>query len=253
MRNVIKADIRRVQKKVGFIVCMAIEVALIILAGVLGKFFPLKMNGIVESTAYVAAAIFFFPLFVGIPIFSAIYSDDFKSRSMQTAIGYGMTRYKLIWARFFEGLLLLCETAVVFSIVYFITEKLLGVENSKIVKGIITDIWVRDLKILGFLCLSLIIVYGTQKPGGGLVLYILLLTGVFGTIISALDLIPFFDERDIEISKYFPSGVITSLQEAITSADTGKIILYFLAFSVCYVVVPVFISIGIFNNKELDF
>ena len=253
MRNVIKADIRRVQSKVGFIVCMGIEVALIILAGILGKFVPLTVNGEKNATLYVAAAIFFFPLFVGISIFSAIYSDDFKSSSMQTAIGFGMTRYKLIWARFFEGLLLLCETAVVFSIVYFVTEKILGEKNSDIINGIITDIWVRDLKILGFLCLSLIIVYGTQKPGGGLVLYILLLTGVFGTMIEALDFIPFFSDREIKISKYFPSGVITSLQEAINDGDAGKIILYFVAFSVCYIVVPVFISIGIFNKKELDF
>ena len=257
MRNAIKADIRRVQKKIGFIVCMSIEVLLIILAGVLAKFLPLTLDG-VKSTAksmeiYGTAALFFFPLFVGIPIFTAIYSDDFKSRSMQTAIGFGMTRYKIIWARFFEGLILLVETAIVFSLVYVAVEAFTGVSSDKILEGALVDIWVRELKILGFLCLSLIIVYGTQKPSGGLVLYILLLTGVFGTIAEAIDFIPFLSERNITLSKYFPSGVITSLQNGITDGDAGKIFLSFAGFVIFYIVVPVFISIGIFEKKELDF
>ena len=257
MRNAIKADIRRVQSKAGFIVCMSIMVLLIVLAGVLAKFLPLRLNGVRDSVKsmelYGTAALFFFPLLVGIPIFTAIYSDDFKSRSMQTAIGFGMTRYKLIWARFFEGLILLIETAVVFSLVYFAMEKLAGVGTDKILENIAVDIWIRDFKILGFLCISLIVVYGTQKPSGGLVLFIILLTGVFSAIASAVDFIPFLKERNIELSKYFPSVVITALQEAVTDGNLKDGILNFLGFAVFYIILPVFVSIGLFERKELDF
>ena len=257
MRNCIKADLRRVQKKVSFLVCTGIVVLLILLCGLLAKFLPLHLGEIKGSAMsmdlYTTAILFFFPLLTGIPIFSAVYSDDFKSRSMQTAIGFGITRPKIIWARFFEGMLLLIETGIIYSVVLVLMDILNGVKADDIRKTLLNDLWIRDFKILGFLCLSLIIVYGTQKPTGGLVLFILLIAGVFGTMISAMDLIPFFDKHDIQPSKYFPSGVINSLQDAINDGKVGKIVLLSLAFAVCYIIVPVFISIGIFDKKELDF
>jgi hypothetical protein len=72
-------------------------------------------------------------------------------------------------------------------------------------------------------------------------------------IISAIDFIPFLADHDISISKYFPSEVISSLQKNVTEGNTGTAIFQCLAFIVCYIVVPVFISIGIFDKKELDF
>ena len=146
------------------------------------------------------------------------------------------------------------ETGIIYSVVLVLMDILNGVKADDIRKTLINELWIRDFKILGFLCLSLIIVYGTQKPTGGLVLFILLIAGVFGTMISAMDLIPFFDKHDIQPSKYFPSGVINSLQDAIMEKDeVGKIVLLTLVFTVCYIIVPVFISIGIFDKKELDF
>ena len=257
MRNCIKADLRRVQKKVSFLVCTGIVVVLFLLAGLLAKILPLRLGEIQGSAMtmdlYASAVLFFFPLLTGIPIFSAVYSDDFKSRSMQTAIGFGLTRQKIIWARFFEGMLLLVETGIIYSAFLVLTEVMNGVSGDNIRKTLINELWIKDLKILGFLCLSLIIVYGTQKPSGGLVLFILLISGVFGTMISAMDLIPFFDKHNIEPSKYFPSGVITTLQDAISDGHAGKAVVAFVCFAAFYVILPVFISIGIFDKKELDF
>ena len=257
MRNCIKADLRRVQKKVSFLVCTGIVVFLFLLAGLLAKILPLHLGEIQGSAMtmdlYASAVLFFFPLLTGIPIFSAVYSDDFKSRSMQTAIGFGLTRPKIIWARFFEGLLLLIETGIIYSVFLVLMDVMNGVSGDNIRKTLINELWIKDLKILGFLCLSLIIVYGTQKPSGGLVLFILLISGVFGTMISAMDLIPFFDKHNIEPSKYFPSGVITTLQDAISGGHAGKAVVAFVCFTAFYVILPVFISIGIFNKKELDF
>ena len=257
MRKVIMADVGRVQKKAGYIVCMSIIVFLFVLAGILAMVLPLKLDG-VKSPAktmeiYATGIFVFYSFLVGIPIFSAIYSDDFKSKSMQTAIGFGLTRYKIIWARFFEGLFLLVESGVIFSVVYGMMQSINDIPGKDAAKSILNEIWIRDLKILGFLCISLIIVYGTQKPGGGLVLYILLLAAVFDMMISAIDLIPFLADHNISISKYFPSEVISSLQKNVTEGNTGTAIFQCLAFIACYIVVPVFISIGIFDKKELDF
>ncbi len=258
MRNCIIADVRRVQRKISYIVCISIELVLILIAGILSKIFPLKMLDLTTSAesmreGYAIVAFFFFSLLVGIPIFTAIYSDDFKSHSMQTVIGFGLIRRKVIWARFFECLLLLVETGIIFSLVLAGMCLWNGVGWNDIIELMVVQIWIRNLKILGFLCISLIIVYGTQKPGGGMVLFILFLTGVFGTLISAMDLIPFFEKHKIEPSKYVPSGVVYSIQEAILSGKVLKAVLTFAVFAVCYVILPVVISIGIFEKKELEF
>ena len=62
----------------------------------------------------------------------------------------------------------------------------------------------------------------------------------------------FFTDLPI-VAPFFPTGVINSLQDAINGGKVGKIVLLSLAFAVCYIIVPVLISIGIFDKKELDF
>ena len=250
MRNCIMADIRRVQKKRSFLICLAIEAALLVLAGLLAYAVPLPISmtgsekgGTAPSMEiYIMIAFFFYPLFVGIPIFSAIYSDDFKSRSMQTAIGFGITRRKLIWARFFEVLILALETAVLFTAIVYAVDLWTGISFGDATDMILKQVWIKDFEIIGFLSISLIIVYGTQKPGSGMVLYILLLMGVFSALIT-----------HIKISEYVPSGVVSTMQKAIFGDDPGKAVIAGLCFTVFYILLPVILSIRIFEKKELDF
>ncbi|MCR5093930.1 MAG: hypothetical protein K6B72_08155 [Lachnospiraceae bacterium] len=261
MRNCIMADIRRVQKKRSFLICLAIEAALLVLAGLLAYAVPLPISmtgsekgGTAPSMEiYIMIAFFFYPLFVGIPIFSAIYSDDFKSRSMQTAIGFGITRRKLIWARFFEVLILALETAVLFTAIVYAVDLWTGISFGDATDMILKQVWIKDFEIIGFLSISLIIVYGTQKPGSGMVLYILLLMGVFSALITLADMIPFFSRNHIKISEYVPSGVVSTMQKAIFGDDPGKAVIAGLCFTVFYILLPVILSIRIFEKKELDF
>ena len=55
---------------------------------------------------YVAKAtsfLSFFPLIIGVFVFLSVYADDFKCRSMQVAIGYGMPRGRIILAKLLES------------------------------------------------------------------------------------------------------------------------------------------------------
>ncbi|MCR5094941.1 MAG: hypothetical protein K6B72_13315 [Lachnospiraceae bacterium] len=86
MRNCIRADIRRVQSKRAYFICILLMVLLIIFAGFLEKNYPIGIPGPNDSSGtfgvYSTIIFLFFPFLVGIPIYSAIFSDDFRSRSM---------------------------------------------------------------------------------------------------------------------------------------------------------------------------
>ena len=76
MRKVIMADVGRVQKKAGYIVCMSIIVFLFVLAGILAMVLPLKLDG-VKSPAktmeiYATGIFVFYSFLVGIPIFLVV-------------------------------------------------------------------------------------------------------------------------------------------------------------------------------------
>src|SRR3712207_8167642 len=59
----------------------------------------------------------FFPLIVGIAIFLSIYGDDLKAKSMQVAIGRGMSRNGVVITKLIEVILLTAITSVAVAIV----------------------------------------------------------------------------------------------------------------------------------------
>ena len=257
MRNCIRADIRRVQSKRAYFICILLMALLIIFAGFLEKNYPIGIPGPNDSSGtfgvYSTIIFLFFPFLVGIPIYSAIFSDDFRSRSMQIAIGFGLTRKKLILSRFQECLILLIETGCIFSLVLLGSNFCFGLETKALSGVLVNEIWVRDLKILAFLSISMILVYGTQKSGSGLVLFILLLTGIIEDILSIADMIPFMARNHISIGKYLPSNVVSSMSKSFESGDLTEGILYAAGFAAGYILLPILLSICVFRKKELDF
>ena len=122
MRNVILTDIRRAQVKKSLIICMIIMVGIAVISSVGIRILPMFSDNPSQAYGSLLSGLssFFGPLLIGIPIFSAIYTDDFKSRSMQIAIGRGVSRPKMMLARFLETLILVIEWHVIFSVVAII-------------------------------------------------------------------------------------------------------------------------------------
>ena len=117
----------------------------------------------------------------------------------------------------------------------------------------VLEIWINSFQTIGFLALALIIVYGTQKPTMGLVLFILLSAGVFATLIEALSLIPALKKHDIDPEKYLPTGVIVKISDLADKGDYLKAVGPAFLFLIFYVALPVWISMRLFRKKELEF
>ncbi len=274
MKNVIFTDMLRAQKKKSYIILMGVN-ALLIVVSLLFSFLLPRFSSMINTTAEAfpkvySIAVSLSAFFVGIPVYSAIFTDDFKSRTMQTAIGHGTSRTKLVLARFIEVVLVLVEAYICFSIVAFICGMIAGTSVSATLI-MIGKMWFGGISIVVNLSLAMMVLYLTMNPTAGLTMYILFAADVFSMILGLLDNIPFLKDNNISISACMPEGVFTKFQNYTfgveTQVDTiqdvvlnntvpqdaGKAIMYGLILIGVYVVVPIIISQVSFNRKELDF
>ena len=247
MRNCIKADILRVQRKKSYIIMASFIMLIIIIASIVsicsGDKGPDRFDMIVTL------GMSFNSLLLGIPVFNAVLGDDFKSRSMQTAIGRGLSRDKLIYARLIEMIVIVVEAYIAFYLGILIFGLVGGVGISQI--GDIIFSVSKDLfNTIGFAAVSMIFVYWTQNGTLGLVSFILLGASVFDLLISGLSLLPGIRNTDFNFGDYVISGMVSN---AFSASNAGSGLLWLLAYAVVWVCRPTYIAIRIFRHRELDF
>jgi len=294
MKRLVFTDLRRAQKKKAFIICMAIVVLLMIAVLVFAIVKPSGAAAIAEAketsgkaTAFlnsISIAFGMIALLIGIPIFATVFSDDFKSRTMQTAIGRGISRRRLILARFYEVIALMIESHLIFTVIAIIMGFALGATVGGI-GTMVGKLWFDSLLILANTAIAMMILYMSQNATGGLVMYILLAADAFRLILALADMIPFLKDNGIKLSNVLPSGVhtiaknylfgyvpslsdvsdigseieegsaeaIQKILDGTISVDFGKAFLYTAILVGVFIVLPVFLSQVVFRKKELEF
>ena len=275
MRRLVFTDLFRAQKKKSYVIMMGLVVALIIIVAIIAFVWPSKaaeesgkaerfqtLNNIVTT---------FIPFLVGIPVFQAVFTDDFKSRTMQTAIGRGISRSRLVLSRFLEACMLIVEAMAIFSVVTLIAALAVGTSVSGTFL-LLAHLWVDASLIVAHLSVCMFFVYASQNTSLGLVFFILFSANVFGLLLKLVDSIPFLNDNGIEISKMVPTGVhtnmsnylfgtkavldttdISKLLEPAIEANFGKALVYGIVFVGVYIILPLFLSQAVFRKKELEF
>lgn len=261
MSAVIFADIRRVIKKKSFIIMLILECLLIIgLTAIMiatvnmvnnEPAFTEKIEINPEAT-YLSITVMSIgavaPLLLGLPIFLAVFSDDFRSHAMQMAIGSGLSRNKLILARFIEVVILVAEVTVCMLIAAVISGLIQGAGMS-----VIADACGRSLisliPMLCYLAICLIPVYGTQNTTLSMVLYILFTAGVVSTVVNAIRTgIP--QLRDVHIEWILPDRLINDVAFS-GNYSWGWVV--WIIIPVVYIALPVWVAMILFRKKELEF
>ena len=275
MRRLVFTDLFRAQKKKSYVIMMGLVVALIIIVAIIAFVWPGKAA---EESAKAERFLTlhdmvttFIPFLVGIPVFQAVFTDDFKSRTMQTAIGRGISRSRLVLSRFLEACMLIVEAMAIFSVVTLIAALAVGTSVSGTFL-LLAHLWVDASLIVAHLSVCMFLVYASQNTTLGLVFFILFSANVFGLLLKLVDSIPFLNDNGIEISKMVPTGVhtnmsnylfgtkavfdttdISKLLEPAVEANFGKALVYGIVFVGVYIILPVFLSQAVFRKKELEF
>lgn len=250
MKNSIIADFLRVQKKKSYILMLSVQCVCLILFAIIGLSVDVDTQGVDKFSFFVSAGLSLSPLMVGIPIFLGVYSDDFRSRAMQTAIGFGLSRDKLILVRFIEILLLLAEAYIAQSIVEIATGYICGVDSS-IIWELCGSFWQSAASTICCMAICMLFVYAMQSATFALVAYILFVLDILSLPIETIsNMVPFLSENNVHLSYMFPTQLVSKL--AVNEEYNYRWAIWILLL-VVYIILPLFLTTRLFRKKELEF
>ena len=249
MNNYIGADLRRIFRKQSFlwalgvfVGCFAILVFIYFNPSFTAEMYVSKMTSFMS----------FFPLVVGLLTFLSVYADDFKCRSMQIAIGYGMPRGRIIFAKLLESAALLLATAACMAVLLTAAPLLLGLTpTSQQIASLVLTVGAELLRALGYGAISAVAVFLTQNATGGTILYVLLSSKTVYIIATMLLGQNFLLGTVGDLTKYLYTVMLYTGKADLVQGGQPYICLSFAL--LIYVVLPTVISVVGFRKKELEF
>lgn len=249
MTNYIFADLNRIFKKQSFLLALGA------FAGCFVILVFIYFNPSFTSDMYVSKITSFmsyFPLIIGLFTFLSVYADDFKCHSMQIAIGYGMPRSRIIFAKLLESTILLLLTAGAMAILLVATPLLLKLAptSQQIVSLVLTALG-ESLRALGYVAISAIAVFLSQNGTGGIILYVLLSSKTIYIVLSMLLGQDFLRNAIGDLTKYLYTVMIYTCKTNLMQG--GHVLIYLIFALLLYVVLPTIISMVGFHKKELEF
>ena len=249
MYNYILADIKRICHKKSFLMTIGAYIGLFLLM------MFIYFNPTFTEIAYVAKTTSFlgyFPLIIGLIVFLSVYYDDFKSKSMQVAIGYGMRRYKVVLSKIIESIVLFVLSIIIIGIITMIVPVLLGLElNASQITEILFTLIIEMLRAIGYISISSIPVFYTQNAVNGTILYVLLSSKTIMLLLSIILGQDFVVNIFGNLTKFVYTIGLYGIRSIFM--QTGIINMSIVLMGIIYVIIPTIISICGFKKKELEF
>lgn len=249
MTNYIGADIRRILHKQSFLGAVAV------FWGIFAVLVFIYFNPSFTSDMYVAKTtsyLSFFPLLVGLFVFMSIYADDFKCRSMQVAIGYGIAREKIVLAKLLESAILLFGVAAISGVLIVTAPMLIGLDLSQeLTISLILTILAETLRALGYIAISTIPVFFSQNATNGIIFYVLLSTKCVYIVLSMILDQEFILHSVGDLTKYLYTAQLYIAKTVFMQNGGFPIETAVALFA--YAVIPGVISAVGFRKKELEF
>lgn len=249
MTNYLNADLRRILHKQSFLGSVG---AFALLFAIL-VFIYLNPSFTVEMyVAKVTSFLSFFPLVIGIFVFISVYADDFKCRSMQVAIGYGMPRSHIILAKLLESTIILFATAVIMGVLVLCAPVVLGLApNTQQLMSLALTVAAEMIRALGYLALSTIPVFFSQDAVGGIIAYVLLSSKTVYIVLSMVLGQELLVNTIGDLTKYLYTVQLYTVKADLIGG--APFIFTFVAALLLYIVLPTVIAIIGFRKKELEF
>jgi ABC-2 type transport system permease protein len=249
MNNYIGADLRRIFQKQSFLWAFGAFAGCFVLLVFIywGPSFTAEMY-VSKMTSFMS----YFPLMVGLLTFLSVYADDFKCRSMQIAIGYGMPRGRIIFAKLLESAILLLTTAAGMAVLLIAAPLLLGLApTSQQTASLVLTTAAEFLRALGYIAISAVVVFLTQNATGGTILYVPLSSKSIYIILTMLLGQDFLPGTVGDLTEYLYTALLYTCKTGLTQGGQPYVSLIFALF--VYVALPTIISVVGFCKKELEF
>ena len=243
MRNLLRADLKRIFR-VGLIyaglLLALIYISYTVLEGVVNDGSIGLINGVQKSLSGAPMA-----LFIVFPTFYAVFAHELSSKSMQTVLGHGITRDKLIIAKLLDAaIVLLCLYLVIITVALIVinTGSAIILSPQQQV-NLIIFILLRWLRHFGYIVFSAMIMYISGSTVLGIIACIAF-TVVFKLVFNIVE---FFSS--LSLYDYTFDGM---LDWAYTGIEVGAAPWQLLP-AACYLLAALAITTYFFRRKEFDF
>lgn len=255
MRRLIRADVRRILRKKGFI----IPAVLILIVSVVRS--TLLYLVYEDTYAFVASQLsggVIVDILFGVLVFFGVYADDFRSMTYVTIIGRGFSRDKIILGKLLDTIFLsvllygvrtLLERIVLLLAGFPIQDAPACMTSSEAI-AYYGRSFISCYETIGYVLLAAMFLYVTNNvPVGALVLILLYTLVPFSATVFSL----FEQTRVWHLERLHFQGLAEDILSCLLYGEPLKAVLLFILCTVIYMGITVAVTILLFEKKELDF
>ena len=250
MFNYIRADLYRIFHQVFRYIwvglCIAILVAIQLTSAVKNDLNAIGFAASVHGCIVAAAVI------CGVGELAAVFSDDFRAKTMQIAIGNGVSRRHVVLAKLLEMIFLFLLDLLVLTLLLILGGVVvMGLSfTAHPIRQMLVEVFSSALTATLCADVTMILLFYTQKSGFAPILYLVLYVDPVNLILRS-----FLEYNEVALRLHLGDFTMTSLVGAINtqlglgaSFPAKQIILM-----VIYIVAVYAITCAVFNKRELDF
>lgn len=248
MSNLIKADLYRIFNKKG----------LYIFSGICSVLFLLMIYMVhypsftyLDYLSFIQMLTSFIGLIIGTFVVGLVYNDDLRSKSLQSAIGFGMKRSQIVITKFIVALVVYLIISLGFLALILSAPYMFAIPQMPgILKSLLIMFFGEVTRGIIYMALSSVVVFGTQKPTFNTTVYLLLATGTVVNIAGMILNVGFIKNTFGNLGQYLPSNALSIFIAKLTSDvfSTQDFIIV-----IATIIISLIASIVVFNKKELEF
>lgn len=248
MLRYMRADMHRFTRQKTRMIYILFILLVIVLLGFCAKKFNWGDNIYNMVISYIIAS---YPIIIGTTIFIALFSDDFRYKTIQQIIGRGLSRSKYVIAKFLECILITVFYMLLVVGAYFLSIKVFGIAvTSEETMTIFTTALQSILQTVGYISITMILVFNWQNLTMGLWIFSALAAGLISTGVSMIFMFDFLPKEFSVVTKYLFSNMLDAFIKSMTKGQFNIIIIPAI---LIYIVLPVIITCNLFKSVELDF
>lgn len=238
------ADVKRIFARTSRIIATSIILIISMLIA-----YATKESGSLGFLQVYKQVLNYLPVAFGVIELLAIFSDDFRAKSMQIAIGCGIGRNRVIVSKWLEFVIFSFMDWVSMLVLTLITCAVSGNKIQAVVVGeIVITVFHIILKNITMAAYVGILAFLLQNVTTPMILYILLSTGIVETIVSVATINPTI--ALLHLDSRTPLGMVNYAESRMAMGSFP--FLTYLGIAI-YIALGLIITMVAFRKKELEF
>ena len=239
MRNLLRADLRRILKRVSIYVWLFLIFVIFFLSA-LSKDYTADIIGMEQGVTSLLG-----PILVSIPVFLGVYGRELQAGSMQCVIGRGMSRTKLILTKYLECVLMCLFFFFFIWLAFFLRNNVgdagLTANQNKMLTIFVLFAFIKTCGYFAFTTFFFFIAWSVAP-------------GIVALLVSSFLMPMLFTMLDgflkTDFSEFYFNGMIDNAYASIAAGDIGYTLLLAI---VLYIGGALLLTALVFRKKEIEF